>query len=251
MRTAAVLVSLLVLSPALAQDDAPAQPAELPTRVELALMSLVDDAAETPNTLQYFFWERFTKFGYRADAVNPVNHAKLDAYITKRAEGWAEKDGESPQPATFRIEGEAVCNYDSAEFFGQGQAHNYKGRINVNLLDAATGETIAQFQLEHSWGRLPANYTKRKTLEEYNTMVFGAVLLGILKHERVQATIPASKRPTVDRFMQDMKERILGPLEESMSECEVAVYLRELFPAPPADATPDQAPADSPSPRAD
>jgi len=233
MRSLAALLTLLALCPALAQDE-PA-PAELPARVELALVSLVDDAAEAPNTLQYFFWERFNKFGFRADALNPVNHAKLDAFISKRAAAWAEQDpGEAagtPQTATFRLEGEASCNYDSAEFFGQGQAHNYKGRINVNLLDAASGETIAHFQFEHSWGRLPTNYTKRKTLEEYNTMVFGAVLLGVLKNERVWNAIPAGKRAGVEAFMQEMKERILTPLEESMGDCQIAGFLRELFPA--------------------
>ena len=224
----APLALLLAGAAAHAQEgDKPAEPAAgAPLRVAIRLQSQVDGEPEKLNSLQYYVWERCHSFGLRADSVLPINHPKMDDYIAKATRGWESKQPDAA-PASLIVEGVAACSYNNSEFFGQGQAHNYKGKLTVTVKDAA-GNLIHTFDWEHSWGRLPTNYTKSQVLKEYNDMLFTSLILGLFHLEQVRAGVPQDKQAELKKWEEKHRERILAPLKENMGDCQVARFLRAL-----------------------
>lgn len=240
----ALLLVLALAAPALAQDapkEAPpaSQPAaNAPTlRVSLDLASSVDGEAEAVNGFQYFVFERLAAFGIRVDSLRPAGHERFDGWMSRKVEKW-EKQAPGAAPATLAISGTSGCTYDNAQFFGQGQAHNFKGNVNVELKDAA-GATLAQIAFEHSWGRLPSKYTKAQTLQEYQQMVSTAVVLALLARPELQAGVPEAKKAELAAYLAEQKEKMLKPLRENMSECQLAKLLEAI-------PTGEKAPADKP-----
>lgn len=231
MRATQPLALLLLLAPLGRAQDTPAPPGA-PVRVAVRIESRVDGAAEPINGLQYTVWERLVAFGLQADALLPVGNAKYDDYIAKKSAAWA-----SAPPAGLIVEGVAACDYNNSEFFGQGQAHNYKGRLTVTVKDAG-GQLLHTFDWEHSWGRLPTNYTKSQVLKEYNDMLCTSLVLGLLHDERVRAGIPEDKRAALKKWEEENRKRILDPLKENMSKCHLARFLRALAGEPDPEEKP-------------
>lgn len=223
--TSAALALLAALA---APWAAPAQEAAPPRALRIAvdLSSQVEGAAEQPNSLHYYVWERLHHFGVRADSRRPVGDARYDGYIAKMDQKWAQREPEAPA-ATLVVSGAASCEYATAEFFGQPQAHNFSGRIEVALKDEA-GAALATIAYGHSWGRLPGRYTKSQTLREYQDMVATTLVIAILSHERVRAGLAADKRAAAKTWCDEQRARILKPLEENMGDCDIAKLLRGL-----------------------
>jgi hypothetical protein len=236
----AALFLALALAPALAQDapktdtPRPAGPAGPTLRVSLDLASTVDGEAEVVNGLQYFVFERLAAFGIRVDSLRPAGQEKFDGWMTRKAERWAQQAPDAP-PASLAISGTSACTYDNAQFFGQGQAHNFKGNVNVEVKDAA-GAPVAQVAFEHSWGRLPSKFTKQQTLAEYQQMIATAVALALLSRPELQAGVPESKKADLAAWITEQKEKVLKPLRENMAECQLAKLVEGL-------PTPGEAPA--------
>lgn len=244
------MIRRLVLVPALAialatcahaQDPPPPQGTPTPeqpgaapatratTRVSVDLSSTVDNAPEPANTFQYFVVERLhTIAKMRVDSLRPVGTEALDGWIQRQTARWEQREPNAA-PATVSVSGSAACAYDNAQFFGQGQAHNFRGKVDVVVRDAA-GVEITRVAFEHSWGRLPARYTRSQTQQEYNQMVFTAVVMQILVHPTVWAMIPEGKRADAAAWITEQKGRLLEPLQQNMADCPLAQLLNSLQP---------------------
>jgi hypothetical protein len=233
----------LVLVPTLAvhaDDGAPATPPAAPAaranalRVSVDLSSTVDGEAEASNTFQYYVFERLSAFGIRCDSLKPIGQERLDTWINGKVAKWDQREPGAP-PASLTISGSAGCGYKNAEFFGQAQAHNFDGRVDVSLKDAA-GTVLATVGFAHSWGRLPQKYTRSQVQQEYNDMVFTGVVLALLHQPAVWNGVPEAKRAELRTWIDQQKTRLLTPLEANMRECELARLIRGL--ALPADEAP-------------
>lgn len=219
-------------APVTTAPAAPAPDQAAPLRISLDLGCDVEGTAESPDTFQYYVWERLNNFGLRVDSTRPIG-GEFDRFVQRRAERWT-KDQPAQGPATLLLSGRSACDYANAEFFGQAQAHTFRGRVDVELKDAA-GARVAQVGFAHEWGRLPQNYTKARTRKEYHQMVHGAVVLWLLSQPQVLAGVPEAKRAELQTFITETKALILHPLEEAQDECEVRTLLQGL-PAAPATA---------------
>lgn len=231
---AATLGAVLAAVPGLvtAQETPPAQPpqpaAAHALRVALDLTSQVDGEPEPANTFQYYLFERLSHFGIRVDSLEPVGQERLDAWMQRKTAGWDKKEPGAPA-ASLAISGAAGCTYSNSEFFGQGQAHNFQGRVDVALKDAA-GTELFRVSFEHSWGRLPTRYTRSQVQQEYNDMVFTGVLLALLHRPELWNGVPEGKREELRTWVEQQKQRLLGPLETNMADCQLATLLKGLQP---------------------
>jgi dsDNA-binding SOS-regulon protein len=213
--------ALLLLTPSLAS-------AQDTLRVTLDVSESLDGSAARMNTFQYYAFRQLHTFGLRVDSLAEVNNSRCDDWIASRTARWAEQDGDTSPPATLSLRGQATAEYDNAEFYGQSQAHNFKGSARVTLADA-DGSVLAEFVFNHEWGRLPARYTKSQTQQEFNDVLFTTVLIGILTHESVAAGIPEDKQEDLATWIVEQRDRVLRALEgNNMEESEIAEYLRGL-----------------------
>jgi hypothetical protein len=228
---ATLFALFLALGTAFAQDqpppDAPKPAATGTLRVSVKIESSVDKSAEAVQGIQYNTWERLTHFGIRVDSLLPVGHPKLDPYVAGKAKAWEEKEPNAA-PASLVIEGSQACEYNDANFFGQGQAHNYKGKLTVTV-KTPEGETLATFDWEHTWGRLPTNYTKSQVQKEYMDMLATSLVLGLLKLEQVRSRVPADKKGDLEKWEAKERKRIFEPLKSNMSESPLAKFLKTLM----------------------
>jgi hypothetical protein len=247
-RLIALVVPFLVALPVLAQEPPANPPATNPPaasgptlRVSLDLASQVDGEAEPVNGLQYFVFERLANFGLRVDSRRPAGQERFDTWMNKKVARWEEQAPDAA-PATLAISGSSGCTYDNAPFFGQAQAHNFKGRVNVELKDAA-GATVAAIAFDHSWGRLPSKFTRSQTLQEYHQMVSTAVVLALLSRPEIQAGVPEGKKGELATYITEQKEKLLKPLRENMAECELAKLVEGLPSGPRAGCAAEDAEA--------
>lgn len=228
-----LLGGALALVPTLAvhADDQPpaAPPAQAgphALRLTLDLSSSIDGAPESSNTFQYYVFERLSNFGIRVDSLRPIGQERLDTWVNGKVARWDQREPGAP-PASLTVSGSAGCKYENAQFFGQAQAHNFHGRVDVLLKDAA-GAEVARIGFEHSWGRLPQRHTRSQVQQEYNDMVFTGVVLALLHQPAVWSGISAAKQAELRTWADEQKRRLLTPLESNMRECELAVLLRGL-----------------------
>lgn len=204
----------------------PVAPVAHALRVTLDLTSQVDGEPEPANTFQYYLFERLSFFGVRVDSLKPVGQERFDSWIQRKVARWEKQEPGAP-PASLAISGSAGCTYSNSEFFGQGQAHNFQGRVDVALKDAA-GAELFKVSFEHSWGRLPTRHTRSQVQQEYNDMVFTGVLLAILHQPQVWAGIPEGKREELRTWAEQQKRRLLEPLQANMADCQLATLLEGL-----------------------
>lgn len=204
----------------------PAEPAARALRVALNLTSQVDGEPERANTFQYYLFERLSHFGLRVDSLAPVGQERLDAWVQRKSATWEKREPGAPA-ATLVISGTAGCTYANAEFFGQAQAHNFKGRVDVTLEDAA-GTELFRVAFEHEWGRLPTRHTRSQVQQEYNDMVFTGALLALLHRPEVLAGVPQGKRAEVQTWIEEQKRRLLTPLETNQADSPLARLLQGL-----------------------
>ncbi|MCA8920842.1 MAG: hypothetical protein KDD82_03470 [Planctomycetes bacterium] len=215
----------LVTGVSSAQDPKPAAPPAL--RIGVKVTNSIDGTPEKVNHVQWFVWRQLHLFGARVDSLIPTQNAKTEQYIESINKTWAEKEPDAP-PAAFIIEGSASSNYDNSEFFGQGQAHNFKGTLSLQV-KTAEGEVLASFEWKHSWGRLPANYTQKQTLQEYTDMLWSTALIGVLNVPQIRERIPASKAKEVDTWIEKNIKRISEPLvKQNMADCDLQKFLESL-----------------------
>ncbi|MEZ6188796.1 MAG: hypothetical protein R3F62_27810 [Planctomycetota bacterium] len=210
-----------------AQEQKPA--GAHPLRIGVKVTNSIDGSPEKVNHVQWFMWRQLHLFGIRVDSLLPTQNAKTESYIESINKTWAEKDPDAP-PADYIVEGSASSDYDNSEFFGQGQAHNFKGTISVQVKNAA-GEVVASFEWKHSWGRLPANYTQKQTRQEYTDMLWSSVMIGVLSVPEIRERIPEAKAKEVETWVQKNIERIREPLlKQNMEDCDVQKFLESLAP---------------------
>lgn len=223
--------SLAVAQEGAAPATPPAPPGPAPLRVSIALTSQMDGQASPKNVFLYYLWERLTFFGLRAECTTPVGDERLDRFVQAKAAKW-EREQPGAAPASLQIVGSAGATYSNAEFFGQTQAHSFKGAVDV-ALKAADGTEVCRVAFEHSWGQLPQNKTRAQTQQEYDQMTHTAVVLALLSRPEVQAGVPAAKKAELAAFITQQRQRLLQPLEaNAMSDCALAQLLKAL-PEPP------------------
>lgn len=224
MRSLWIAAGALALATGLAsaQDSKPTA-----LRVGVKLTNSIDGEPEKVNHVQWFVWRQLHLFGIRVDSLLPTQNAKTESYIEQTNKKWEELEPEAA-PAAFIVEGSASSNYDNSEFFGQGQAHNFKGEIKVEV-KSAEGEVLATFNWKHSWGRLPANYTKKQTRQEYTDMLWTSVLIGVLKVPAIREKIHPSKHKEVDKWISKNIKRISEPLtKQNMEDCDIQKFFDSL-----------------------
>ncbi len=232
---AALTVS--VAAPAVAQDaPGPAEtgeaeaPAPDPKRVSLATECVLDGEAAKPNTLQYFLWERLNHFRLRVDSAKPIGAKNLDAYVAKIAKWW-EKEEPQAGPPSLTITAKQEVKYDAAEFYGEAQAHNFKGTIRADVKDAA-GETLLVVEFPFAWGRLiSSGLTKNQVFMRYSQLVQTGLALQVLNHAAVRERIPAKKRKDLAKWSTQERDKLLeflGSSTEAMKKSELAQKLKGL-----------------------
>lgn len=233
------LVLALLAGACLAQDAPPAPPPQAapgPLRVAIDVASKSGAEVDAKNLFAYFLWERLNAFGVRVEVAKPVGDEKLDAYVQKKAARW-EKDQPDAAPASLTITGGVEVTYDDAAFFGQAQAHTFKGGASVQLRKAG-GEQLHEVKVSLDFGRGTASgLTKQQVRDQYNNMLFTGVVLAILTRPEVQAGIPEGKRGEAATFVAERKASVLKSLEGAgLKECDLAKLLRELPEMKPGEA---------------
>lgn len=230
------LVLALLAGVSFAQDApppaAPAKPAAL--RIAIDVTAKSGGEPDAKNLFAYVLWERLNAFGLRVEVAKPVGDEKLDAYIQKKAARWEKEQPDAP-PASLTIAGGVDVAYDDAAFFGQAQAHSFKGRAEVDLKRGS--EQLHRVALPLDYGRGTASgLTKQQVRDQYNNMLFTGVVLAILSRPEVQAGIPEEKKAEAATFIAERKASVLKSLEGAgLKECDLAKLLRELPEAKPAE----------------
>lgn len=223
------LVLVLLAGACLAQEAPPsAPPPQTPLRVAIDVTSKSGGEADAKNLFAYFLWERLNAFGVRVEVARPVGDERLDAYIQKKAARW-EKEQPNAAPASLTITGGVDVAYDDAQFFGQAQAHSFKGRAEVDL-KRGSGEQVHRVAVPHDFGRGTASgLTKQQVRDQYNNMLFTGVVLAILTRPEVQAGIPEGKKAEAATFVTERKASVLKSLEGAgLKDCDLAKLLRDL-----------------------
>lgn len=218
-----------------AQDSQPAKkpdakPAtKLDPRIVLDAVGTLDGKTVVPNGLQYFLYERFNHFRFRLDSKHKIGQKKLDKFIDKMNRFWKKQDPENKQKADFSIVARQTVKYDASKFYGEAQAHNYKGTIKVELKDAS-GAVIETIEFGLSWGRLiSSGLSKRQVQVRYDQMVHTAVALGLLNHPKIKAKIKAKYQPALLKWSKAQKKSLLKVLEgstEALKKGDMAKFVR-------------------------
>jgi len=232
MRTLALFTTALLLAqPVLAQDEEPAAPAPDPKRVAVTATMSVDGEPAKPNTLQYFLWERLNHFRLRVDCTNQIGARQFDDYVAKITRWWESSEPDAG-PAALTLTARQVIDYNASVFYGQAQAHNFKGQVEATLRDAA-GEVVASFAFPFTHGRSIAGsrLTKSQVQQAYNAMVHTGLVLQVLNHPAVLERIPEGKRAALKKWSKAERDKLLEAFEastEAVREGELANQLRDL-----------------------
>lgn len=228
----AALLSLCLGAHAFGQDEPTSQPAE-PTdpRIVLDGTATLDKKPVEPNGLQYFLWERLNFFRFRIDSKQPVGQKKLDDFVAKMNRYWKKKDPEGAQPVDFTLSVKQEISYDASKFYGEAQAHNYKGSIWAELKDAE-GKVIEAISFSLSWGRLiSSGLSKRQVQLRYDQMVHTALALAILNHPKIKTRIPAKYQAELLTWSKKQQEDLLGVLDgstEALKQGDMAKLVRSI-----------------------
>lgn len=235
MRRLALLGSSLVLisAAALAQDQPPPATTAATLRVSIAsgvTLEGDEEGNDGPNLFQYFLWERLNAFGLRVDSLKKIGDPRLDPYIEKSAKKWEKKEPGSTG-AAFKIEAIQSYRYDGAVFYGEVQAHNFHGKMDVTI-KGADDKVVRSISFPFSWGRPVSKGTKSEVRRQVDQLVQTAVVLGILTTPEIKAGITNTKdMAALDKFVKEQKESLLKLLEGStkaMAESELANFVRSI-----------------------
>lgn len=183
---------------------------------------MIDGAGEArPVELQGVFLRLLGQRGLRVDSLSPLRDPALES-LARREAAEAEREA---QPVSLRITGEIQATYADAAFYGQPLAHNFHGQVDVLLTDDQ-GEVLRRITFLHSWGRLRQSRSFEETLADWEDVVHGTVLVGLLSHPRLQALVPEGQRAALAEEVAATKERVLRRLDRSAPDCEAAALLR-------------------------
>lgn len=231
--TAAFLTVLLALPAAAQEGDAPppAPPGPDPKRVAVAATASLDGQAAKPNTLQYFLWERLNAFKLRVDCANPIGAKQFDNYVAKITRWW-EKEEPEAGPASLTVTANQTTRYDASVFYGQAQAHNFKGELHAEIRDPA-GEVLATFEFPFTYGRSigGSRLTKNQVFQTYNQISQTGLALLLLNHPSLHDRVPEKKREALKAWSIKERDRLLEMFDNStdaMRESELANLLRDL-----------------------
>lgn len=209
------------------QDTAKAK--KLDPRISLDGLGTLDDKTVAPNGLQYFIWERLNHYRFRVDSKHKIGQKKLDKYVDKMSRYWKKQDPENKQKALFSIVVRQTVKYDASKFYGEAQAHNYKGGVKAELMDAS-GTVIQTIEFSLSWGRLiSSGLSKRQVQVRYDQMVHTAVALGLLNNPKIKGEIKAKYQPDLLKWSKVQKKALLKVLEGStktLKEGAMAKFVR-------------------------
>ncbi|MGE0710193.1 MAG: hypothetical protein AB7N76_07630 [Planctomycetota bacterium] len=213
------LAPFLAALPALAQEQpggSPAPATHTPSpRVEVSCEAKLDDAVIKPNGLQYFMYERFNTFRFRVDSKAPIGAKAFDKFVAKMDRFWAKQDPQNQDPVHFKLTVKQETKYDAAKFYGEAQAHNFKGTLNATLT-RADGTKVMELSLPLSWGRLiSSGLSKSQVQGRYDQMLHTAAAMGLLNHPEVLAKIPAKHRAALAKWTKEQKADLLKVLEGS------------------------------------
>lgn len=241
----ALTLSLGFLAPLASAQDGPAsqpaektgekgdeaKPAKLDPRVMVDALATLDEKPVAPNGLQYFLYERFNYFRFRVDSKHKIGQKPLDKFIAKMNRFWTKRDPENKQKPEFTVVARQTVKYSDSKFYGEAQAHNYKGTIKVELKDAA-GTVIETIEFGLSWGRLlSSGLSKRQVQVRYDQMVHTAAAIGLLNHPKVKAHIKPKYQQALLKWSKTQRKNLLKVLEgstDALKNGDMAKYVRGL-----------------------
>lgn len=218
-----------------AEEAGAAEPAEeaapaLDPRVSVSSESKLDGETLEQNMLQAFLWERLNHFRLRVDSAKPTGIKQMDAYIAKIAKWW-EKEAPGAAAAKVKVEATQDVRYDASEFYGEGQAHNFHGKLSAQIKDA-DGEVTAKIEFPFAWGwGNSSGKTKNQAFEAYSKTVQTALALLILNQPAVRDRVPAERREALAKWSRKERDKLLATLDgstDAIKRGELAKLLRAL-----------------------
>ncbi|RMG11054.1 MAG: hypothetical protein D6731_16375 [Planctomycetota bacterium] len=243
----APLTLCLLLGPALvlAQDPGPAsRPSEgekekrYALRVKLDARATLDGEPVDPNLLLGFVYGELTKFGIRVESAAETGHAGFDQWIRGQKKRWAKREPDAPPPRLV-IWAREESDYNGAKFYGETQAHVFKGKTCAKVSDAE-GNVLAEFSYRFEWGKAirkmrkdgsVENRTKPGVMRDYDQFMHKTLVLGLLCQDAIRAGVPEGKRASLEKYLKKTRDFLLGALEKSTRatrEGELARFLRSL-----------------------
>ena len=207
----------------------PTKVVKLDPRIVLDALATLDEKPVTPSGIQYFLYERLNFFRFRLDSKHKIGQKKLDKFIAKMDRFWKKQDPEDAQKPDFSLTVRQETKYDASKFYGEAQAHNYKGKIKAELKDGA-GVVLLTIEFSLSWGRLiSSGLSKLQVQGRYDQMIHTAVALGVLNHSAIKDKILAKYKPALAKWSKEQKASLLKVLEGStatLKEGEMAKFVR-------------------------
>lgn len=235
------LALILLPAAALAQDAPTSQPA--PTKPAVLRVSLdgeqtVDGQALDKNTIQAFAYTELHKFGLRVDSQRKTGLPPFEKWLKSTKAFWDKKLPGAPA-ASLTITARQQANYNGAKFYGETQAHVFKGGVEAEIKDAE-GKTVASFSYGFQWGKavrrkMPdgsvENRTKSKVQRDFDEIVQKTLVVGLLTKPAIRAGVPEKKRAQLDKYLKKTRDYLLGILDKSTEAAkkgELATFLRGL-----------------------
>ncbi len=224
MRTWITALALLIPTAALAQDGKPA-PTSKPAkpkfdwtttlRISADAEATLDGKKQKPNAFQYYLWERLNHFRLRVDAVKPIGQPKMDKYIARVTRWWEKNSPSKNHPAKLKLIASQQTKYDASKFYGEAQAHNFKGTIKAQL-QSVDGDVIATWSVEHSWGKLiRSGMSKSQVNGLFNQMVHKALAMKILSHDAIKTKLSAKNKAKLNTWLKAEKAKLMKILDGS------------------------------------
>jgi hypothetical protein len=236
------LTLALVLLPlaSMAQDAPTSQPAAKPATLRVGLdgEQTVDGEPLDQNTIQAFAFGELHKFGIRIDSLKKTGIPAFDKWLKSTKANWEKRDPDAPG-ASLVITARQKASYNGAKFYGETQAHVYKGGMEVEIKDGA-GETVASFAYTFQWGKavrrkMPdgsvETRTKPQVMRKFDELLQKTMVVGILAQPAVRAGIPKTKLGKLDKYLKKTRTFLLKNLEtktEAVKNGELARFLRGL-----------------------
>jgi hypothetical protein len=244
MRFSLALALIAVPAVVLAQEDPQPAPTSKPAaksttlRVKLDALPTVDDAPVDPNLMLGFVFGELHKFGIRVDTDHVTGNAGFDKWLRAQKKRWAKLEPDAPPPSLV-ITARQVSTYNGAKFYGETQAHVFKGQTTATLTDAE-GKKIAEFSYKFEWGKAirkmgkdgsVEHRTKPGVMKDYDQFMQKTLVLGLLTQDAIRKGVPKNKLKKLDAYVKKTRSFLLDALEKSTEatrEGELARFLRAI-----------------------